>query len=103
MVTTIPDISSNWSSVLIICSDDFPNKRPVHISPSTDFFKTMVNLATFELIKDYKKGNTDEAIMEGGFFNTNLRLQRLFGKGLQIDSALGVETTVSFTIPGQKD
>lgn len=34
-----------------------------------------------------------------GLLNINLRLQRLFGKGLHIKSTPGVGTTVSFTVP----
>jgi|SRR5690625_2506253 len=38
-----------------------------------------------------------------GLLNTNLRLQRLFGKGLQVNSTLGLGTTVSFTVPYSND
>lgn len=34
-----------------------------------------------------------------GLLNTNLRLRRLFGKGLQIKSKPGIGTAISFTIP----
>jgi len=37
-----------------------------------------------------------------GLLNTNLRLKRLFGKGLQVSSALGLGTTVTFTVPHSK-
>lgn len=37
-----------------------------------------------------------------GLLNTNLRLKRLFGKGLQVSSALGLGTTVTFTVPHGK-
>lgn len=38
-----------------------------------------------------------------GLLNTNIRLQRLFGKGLQINSTPGLGTTISFTVPYPKD
>ncbi|MFC3745992.1 ATP-binding protein [Paenibacillus sp. GCM10012306] len=38
-----------------------------------------------------------------GLLNTNRRLKRLYGKGLIIESQPGAGTTVSFTIPDQRD
>jgi len=38
-----------------------------------------------------------------GLLNTNLRLQRTFGKGLEVKSTPGRGTTVTFTVPYQKE
>lgn len=47
-----------------------------------------------------KRGRTTSSGI--GLLNTHLRLQRLFGKGLQIDSSPGYGTIVSFIIPYEK-
>lgn len=38
-----------------------------------------------------------------GLLNTNIRLQRLLGRGLQVDSEIGIGTKVSFTLPYNKE